>query len=67
MVKIKGLLRFRDSQAEPREKQTEKKDESLEAMRTETIREMPPFQRAKQGAGDIFLAPEVVPILRVAN
>ena len=67
LVKLQGLLRFQDSETEPRTKKAKRTQESLHAMRTEPCHKLSPFQRVKQGAGEMFLAADVVPDLKLAN
>ena len=67
LVKLQGLLRFQDSDSEPRTKKAKRSQESLNVMRTEPSQKLSPFQRAKQGAGEMFLAAEVIPDLKLAN
>jgi hypothetical protein len=65
LIKLQGLLHFRDSKSETQAEQ-QNQDRDLEEAR-EPEREFPPFQRVKQGAGDFFLATGVIPEPQYVN
>jgi len=65
LIKLEGLLHFRDSKSETQvEQQNEDRDLNESPEQT---REFPPFQRVKKGAGDFFLASEVIPEPQYVN
>lgn len=65
LIKLEGLLHFRDSKSET---QTEQQDNDRDLLESpEQRREFPPFQRVKQGAGDFFLASGVIPEPQYVN
>jgi hypothetical protein len=72
VVKKNGLLPFRKSQTEQtRTGQAEEsgnKVESKPSVKQEAVlKELSPFERAKMGAGDIFLATDMIPLRFAIN
>jgi len=66
MIKMKGLLSFRQTEPDPRTREQTGSNKIAEANKNGKP-EKTPFQRAKSGAGDIFLASEAVPTVRAVN
>jgi hypothetical protein len=67
-IKTDGLLSSWTTEPEPRTEQAEKKrPEPVEAKALIEKVITSPFQRAKLGAGDMFLSAEVIPAVRAVN
>ena len=67
-IKTDGLLSSWTTEPEPKTEQAEEK--RPEPVEKETLIDKiikSPFQRAKSGAGDIFLASEAIPAVRAVN
>ena len=58
LVRLKGPLRFRSEEPQA---ENEKKAAPVDSIVPKTRKTLSPFQRAKNGAGDLFLAADIVP------
>jgi len=65
--RLNGLLRSRDSKPETRTERREEIPDTQDRIVPKTTRELSPFQRVKQAAGDCFLAAEMIPARNPAN
>ena len=67
LIRLEGLLHFRDSKSETQAEQKENDRDLTEMVDPEPRQEFPPFQRVRQGAGDFFLAAGVIPEPQYVN
>ena len=65
LVKLRGPLRFRSN--DPQAEQPEKKMDPVDTIVPKTLKSISPFQRAKNGTGDFFLAADAVPTRNRTN
>jgi len=61
LIKLEGLLHFRDSKSETQAEQKESDRDLTRDVSPEQEREVSPFKRVKQASGDFFLAAGVIP------
>jgi len=69
LVKQHSLLRFRDSESkkETRTEQSEVTSKPADRLVSGNIKTLMPFDRVKSGAGELFLAAEVIPAEKKVN